>query len=556
MKKLRLISLFCCFLLAGNLFCQPLNTPYDMILTGETVLEDIRFLSMETGITFLSFTTPLAPAEINIFLNKIDESALSDPGIEAYYRVLDRLMPQTLLSWSADWAAVHLNLNAALSGMTRFNTDISLYPRYPEVTQFLTAELRLFFSNSVQLYIEPSFGFKPTEYALNAFSINVPTSYYVSDLADMPLRAFISLGGPFWNFHMGRDRIFWGTANTGSLSFSDNSPFMDFARLSLFSSFLKYSATVVQLPLSISDGLMDTDLNWQAFYPDNIYPSIQRYFYVHRLDFSLFDKVSISLMEGLMVGGSPIELRYLNPFIIFHNLFPWNDYEDWKPAAEKDRMGSWVGSLFSIEANYNIFSNLAVYGQFVMNDYATKDELEEGPQPPDALGFLGGLQFSHTFKDWGSVFFMEFVYTDPYLYILSSPYASMIQMTREDLKQYYFIGYPRDTIALTFGAYFFNEDTLNFSGKFSWIASGQHNDRESTNGLKWNWNLGDEVRSEFTPTGIIQNNLVLSFDINWKPLPYFYIGTNITGILAFNNKHENGNNQFGGQFQLTAGFRL
>jgi len=156
---------------------------------------------------------------------------------------------------------------------------------------------------------------------------------------------------------------------------------------------------------------------------------------------------------------------------------------------------------------------------------------------------LAGIHFAHSFKEWGSIFFLEFIYTDPYLYILSSPYASFIQQDWD----YKFIGYPRDTISLSAGVEFFNKNNLSFSGSFSWISSGEHN----KDGLKWDWEQSQQAWDEKTPSGIAENKFILCFGTKWKPLPYLVLKANINGIISLNNKHNAGVDAKGGQASLS-----
>ena len=549
MKTIRFILLTCFFLLVNDLF----GSPFDMILTGDPVLEDLRVLSLESGKPFLSFTPPLSPAELRNFIDTIDESALSQPATEAYYRVLKRLQPQTPLSFSQGIFTGFLNVNAALEGKVRFNSDISWYPRYPKITPFLSFPLRLSFADYVQLYIEPNIAVKPARYGEGIGDVNIPLDVYHFTAPYLPWRAFAAAGGPWWNFQLGRDRLYWGTSQTGSLTFSDNFPYFDFARLSLFSSSVKYSIIVNQLPLELSSDLFP--LPGEPAYPggwddpENLRRTTQRYYYLHRLDFSLFNRVSIGIMEGLMVGNSPIEIRYLNPLVIFHSLFSWRDYDKWEPAArDNPGRGDMNGSFLSLEINWNIIEPLSFYGQFSMNEFALPAELNDQPnQPPNAFGFIAGLQLTKAFNTWGSVFFLEFIYTDPYLSILSTPFASFIHV---DDQGKYFIGYPRDTIAVTLGTRFFNRDTLSFSGRFSWISSGEHNRDE----LKWDWRMSPETRNERTPSGTAENKLVLSLAAQWKPFSYLSLKGEITGIVSLNNNHNPGINETGGQASLCVGF--
>jgi len=517
----------------NNLF----GVPFDMILTGEDILNDIRFLSLESGKPFLSLTPPLAPAEVRNFLDSIDEDLLSPPAQSAYYRLLNRLNPKTRLALTEKNFSAFFNINLTLEGKTRFNPDISWFPRYPESLPLFSFPLRFFFSDYVQLYVEPHKTATPGESGYTNIPSDFSSEYW-------PVRSFASVGGSWWNFHIGRDRLFWGTSHTGSLSFSDNSSLFDFARLSFFSPSFKYSFIINQLPIKLKEDLFNNPPpdNWQ----NNLTHTTERYFYLHRIDASFFNKFSFAAMEGVIVGNSSLEVRYLNPLIFYHSLYTWNDYDNWKTDKDKKHM---TGSFLSFEFNWNIVKSLAFYGQFVMNEFSLQSEIDAGDQlPPNELGYIAGLHYTHSFNTWGSIFFLEFIYTDPYLYILSSPFASFIQQDWN----YKFIGYPRDTITVSAGAEFFNEGSLSFSGNFSWVCSGNHN----KDGLKWDWEQTTKAWNEKTPSGIAENIYILSLGAKWKPLSYLVLKANVAGIFSLNNNYISGVNAAGGQASLSAGFHF
>jgi hypothetical protein len=508
-----------------------------MILTGDAILDDIRFLSIESGKSFVSFSPPLAPGEIRNFLNSIDEDSLSQPAREAYYRLLKKLTPKTPLSYNSKIFSAFLNVNFALEGKTSFNSDISWYPRYPEKLPLFSFPIRLFFSDYVQLYIEPGKAETPAESGYT----NIPSDF---DSEYWPVRSFAAAGDSWWNFQIGRDRLFWGSSHTGSLTFSDNATLFDFARLSFFAPYVKYSLIINQLPLELKNNLFHGSP--PAGWDDNITRTTERYFYLHRLDVSLFERVTIGVMEGVMVGNSSIELRYLNPLLIFHSLYTWHEYDNWlSDDAERSHM---TGSFFSVELNWNIVKSLAIYGQFLMNEFALESEIDESFQePPNEMGWLAGIHFTHSFNTWASIFYIEFIYTDPYLYILSSPFASIIQ----ENWGYKYIGYPRDTMTVSAGADFFNNDNLIISGSFSWISSGEHNKYD----LKWDWERTRRAWDESTPSGIAENKFILCLGTKWKILPYLILRANIAGIVSLNNNHDSGVNAIGGQASLSLSFQ-
>jgi len=510
-----------------------------MILTGEDILDDIRFLSIESGRSFLSFSPPLAPGEVRNFLDSIDESSLSSPAKDAYYRILNRLAPKARLSYTYKIFSAFLNVNLTLEGKASFNPDISWYPRYPESVPLFSFPLRFFFSDYVQFYIEPGKAATPGESGYT----NIPSDFSTEYL---PIRSFAAVGDSWWNFQIGRDRLFWGSSHTGSLTFSDNASLFDFARLSIFAPYVKYSLIINQLPLNLNENLFSNppiDEDWDSY----LTRTTERYFYLHRIDISLFNRVNIGVMEGVMVGNSSIEIRYLNPLIIFHSLYSWHSYDNWIPEDIDESGRHMTGSFFSFEFNWNIIKSLAVYGQFVMNEISFFGDGGEAEPPPNALGYIAGLHFTHSFNKWGSIFFIEFIYTDPYLYILSSPFASFIQQDWD----FKFIGYPRDTISLSVGAEFFNNENLSFSGSFSWISSGEHN----KDGINYDWEQSNRAFEERTPSGVAENKFILCLGAKWKPLPYLVLKANIVGIISLNNKNIQDVDTAGGQASLSVSFQ-
>jgi len=535
-KKAVLLITFLIF--AALLYSQHLN----IVSTGDPVLEDIRYVSLESGIPFLSFSPPLSSNEVRNFLNFVDENALSQAGRNAYSRILNAINPKMPpLSWSDEVFSVSFNIKAVLEGKARFNKDITWEGNLANISPLISFPLQFFFSKYVQMYIEPNISVKSRDHGDGLFFYNLPMDFSTQY---WPFRSFASAGGSWWNFFIGRDHLYWGTGHTGSLIFSNDSTYYDFAKVSLFSRYFKYSFTLNHMPLKLNKSLID---NFSSIDKDER-KSINRYFYLHRIDVNILRKVSISIMEGIMSGNSPLEIRFINPLVIFHSLYAWTDYDRWSfNSSENSENGSMIGSFLSFEINLNIIKSLSVYGQFVMNELSLRGEKEKEPDlPPNGMGYLAGINFSHPINSWGSIYYLEFIYTDPYLYILSSPFCSFIQQDHHN----YLIGHSRDTMSLTFGAKFFNNDALNLSGSFSWVASGAHN----RVGLKWDWDRG-ETYNEKTPSGTAENKFILSLGAEWNPLSWLALKAGITGIISLNNKHIDGVREAGGQASLSVGFK-
>ena len=533
------------------IYCPVFTAPYDMIPAGDPVLDDLRYIITESGHTFLSFTPPLSPGEIQRFLDSIDVSSLSRPAADTYYRIKNRVNPKTRIGFTHDIFSFQMNANANLEGRVRFNDDISWYPEHSKVLPMISIPFRFHFVNSFQLYFEPFFQIDSTYFNNNKyFSSNLLMNIEQIE-GTVPFRAFGAAGNSWLNFQIGRDRLSFGTGESGNLAISDNPPYYDFARFSVFSKYFKYSALVSQMPLAITDAIYE---NVQTLKDENkLMRTMHRYLYMHRIDINLFERVSFGISEGVIAGNSAPELRYLNPLMIFHSFFSFWDYPQWDAGTTAPPgTGDMNGSLFSLELNWNIIKSLSVYGQFVMNQYALGFERRNWPdQVPNGLGYMAGARYSHSFKKWGSLFYFEFIYTDPYLYLNPSPFASLIHMQTLGYSPnryiYTFIGYPRDTIACSLGARFFNGDYLVVNGIFTWQSRGEH-------GIKWDWKKTKEAGEERTPSGIAENKYIIGADVEWKVLPFLTLGGSLTGIFALNNNNVFGENTAGGQFDFSVRF--
>ena len=527
---------------------------FDMILVGDPVLDDIRFLSLETGMPILSFTLPLSPHEVKTFLDSIDESLLSAPALEAFSRVNRRLSLQApRVSFSSSDFYVFVDINATIEARARTNQRISWHPWYPTRPPVVSFPVRLFVGTFLQLYLEPTWKMSPIHYRrAGYFGFNAPLDYFQYDHL-MPHRAFLTAGGRLWNFQIGRDRLSWGTGHMGNLSISDNPDFYDFMRLSFFTRFFKYSSLVVQMPLDIRYGLLrDPPFPDSAVPGNRLYRTTNRYFYLHRLDFMLFNSLTIGISEGVMVGNAPLQLRFLNPMMIFHQLIPWREYDRWADSDEyRGKEGHMVGPFFSVEANWNIVNSFSVYGQFVLTQLELPDELRAEYPSPNGLGYLFGVQYSHSFTNWASVFFFEFVHTSPFLYMHPSPFASFIHMRilLFDPPFYSSVGFPRDLMMFTLGARFFRGDALSISGIFSLLYNGERD-------IRYDWQPGSPARDERTPTGITERQIIGTVSAQWRPLPFLTLSGSLTGIHSRNNAHISGAREAGLQATLSVGVSL
>ncbi|AEF87008.1 hypothetical protein TREPR_2407 [Treponema primitia ZAS-2] len=553
------VFLICAFFIG---FFRLEALPFTVISPGDPVLEDLRFLVRESGLSFRSFTPPLSRDEVQQILEDIDEGALSDASREAWRRVQDALAPPLLYQNGVFGLSAHIRANPEIH--IRTNNDIPFSRGDTEAPQFLVLPLNFYFADTVQLVVEPLITADPTYYTEKDayWGSNV---VYDPDRFDMnmPLRAFIAAGGPWWNFQLGRDRVSYGVGHTGNLAISDNPDYYDFARLSFFSKNFKYSLFMSQLPMNITELIGPARTSPPFYDPDtDLQRTTNRYMYMHRVDARLFKRLSIGLSEGIMAGDGPPEIRFMNPFVLFHSLFAWNDYDQWGDKYAKnaipdgetnEKFGDMVGSIMSLDIEWAIIPSLALYGQFVMNEFASS--FETGHQnPPDGLGFLAGVEHARSFKGWRALIYGEFVYTEPYVYTLSTPFSSFIWMrklsdnTETKKLRYLWIGHPegRDAILFALGAGL-SRGNLGFSLDLSFINKGEH-------GILWDWVKTQEAREEGVLSGRVEHKLAGGFETVWKPISLLTLSGYIGGAVVLDADHVKGRDEYGLEFIFSAAF--
>jgi hypothetical protein len=229
-----------------------------------------------------------------------------------------------------------------------------------------------------------------------------------------------------------------------------------------------------------------------------------------------------------------------------------------------------VGSELSLDLDWAVFPGFAVYGQFVMNEFSTPYEFKNWPdlQPPNGLGFLGGIDYACSLDSWRALFYGEAVYTDPYLYTLSSPFSSYVWMRRlsdltaKDLR-YAWIGHPegRDMTLFAAGADF-STTGLALSVDVAFISRGLHT-------IAWDWEQSPEAGQERTPTGTAEHRLNAGVGAVWRPfyranaqvnagafaqLANISLSGYIGSVMIWNAGHQNGRSESGLEMMFSIAF--
>lgn len=540
----RYLFLFYCILLVFSLFA--LNDGQRLVPAGHWVYESLWKLSLETGEVPLLNTAPLSRAEIDRYMAALDTARLSAAGMQERERVLDFLNKGTL-SYNPSPFTVGIDPSLHIESYYKSSTEIPwVYdnkekkhlldlPIIISLENYLTAESNFFLANNYWTMLE----------ADNV--LNIPLGNMDSDI-HFPDFAYISFGLPFagnfsFNAQLGKGALSLGKTQLGNIILNDSFYHDAYAVFSLYSPRFRYAAYTLQA-------------------------EVNKYLYMHKMDFN-FKRFQFSILEGAMVAA-PLELRFLNPVMIFHNYAAWRSYADYDEDVDDDeKIKSRVGSYFAASFDYTPWKNMRLYGILAFNQFQLPFERKNfgdaAASIPDSLGFQGGFETSLPYKAGYFIGGIEGVYTSPWFYFTESKESSfyskrldLIKNTSKNINSW--VGFPfgPDTIAGNF--YFGYEKGGDWSAKVSYrfLAQGEMSGEKGfaifENPGFYPSNPKEALIT--SPSGIAQFSHTIGIGGLYKPLSYLEISSQLAYTFIINKNNIKNNNGSGVELVLSTSFLL
>ncbi|MBL7073904.1 hypothetical protein ISS37_01515 [candidate division KSB1 bacterium] len=195
------------------------------------------------------------------------------------------------------------------------------------------------------------------------------------DMAAYTEQAYLFYRGKYVGIKLGRDFLKWGSGRSGNLLISDHSRPFDLLLLQGRTRLMGF--TFFTAELDTRDGA-------------------RRYLAAHRLDLALSPKLNLGFTEVILYGGDnrTLELRYLNPFLLFHGV------QNNDPGAAGNTLGC-------IDFDFFPRPNFEFYGEFLVDDFQV-DKKEPGDLEPNELGWLVGFQWADFLGVGGSNLGIEY----------------------------------------------------------------------------------------------------------------------------------------------------
>lgn len=529
--------LFLTFLVPATIFSASPRNAKELIPAGSWVYDSLSLLATENGTVDFSDDAPLSVSQIRIYLKSYDYDSLSE-NAKSHYDKIIAYFDEENISFYAGLFSLGLEPKINLEGYFKGNEKLDwTYDRFSrqefltipatfDIGDYLTMQTDLAFAQN-KGWMAHNDNYVNIPLAAGAVDVHFPSSGYISTGIDLPKDCQV-------NFRLGLGQQSVGRTLMGSIILSDYLTGTSWANLEFFSPNFKYNLNITEF-------------------------NVNKYLYSHRLDVRFFDKFHFSAMEGILVNA-PIELKYFNPWTIYHGMAPWLDY-----SGEAYYEG-YTCAYMCFKAAYTPIKNLRIYGLYAQDQFQTQYERDNWPDDttPNGIGFQVGIEGFIPFKDGNFHLWAEGYYADPYLYIKEDPNWSMVRTYRENIgdKATFFdwIGTPfgPDTIAAQLNVEYEVAKKWNVGLSYLFKAAGEYSGSKiftpelswgghdtSTNGAAWvypnpdtqGYDEAKRRQGLISPSGTPEymNRISLSGSYNFND----FLNLGLQGAFVFSFNHGN-----------------
>lgn len=455
----------------------------ELVPSGSRLYDAIDYLAVLSGETTLLVRTPASINEIIGTLDSLGRERTPNGELDALEaNIRERLLPSAPLIDTGTGSgramlfvhpSVTLGASVPVDGSALLPADLLRVSN--QTKPAINVPLAIDFGEWIACRSEFTVGKGYWASVEEGAWTNVPLTASETDM-NVPSDAWLAAGNESVTLAVGRGPVSMGQTLSGSMIFSDTYDRPDWA-------FLTFHAPAIRL------SLMPIEL------------SPNRYLYFHGLSLKPFKNLSISLSEAASVNAG-IDLRYLNPVMIYH------DYAGWRDGSSYGIDGSSpVGTQFGASVEWVPAAGVKVYGQYAMNQFQTGYELSEYSDTasyiPNSLGGLVGAEWIRPAGEGFLVVGAEGLYSNPWLYVLENRSISYLWSRRELVAPgghtadwiYGWTGNPYgpDTISATVDVAY----DIPFKRRigFAWRMVVQ-----GDNGTKFLENLEDSTTGEWYPT--------------------------------------------------------
>ena len=539
---------------------------------SDDIVVRIDRLCMETGVLGPTPVSPITEKEIKNSLQRINVSQLSKREKAEYYSILSLLEEDNGYS-SFD--------NIVLDPVIQMSPEIYLFNNTKETlreeffipfrdrSHFLDLGIQASFNDGAYLefnfpYMDGVKGFDIDGegntvsgqyfYNFSNFSFLISPSYngkwenmFYKDpsihddhyiLEYIPVKIITSIGTDYCNFLIGRMRQSFGNGITGNMILGDTLTYQETMRLSFFSEIFSYYMSLTHY---------DNAENKQSSSFDGLHQQKS----VHRFDFNILNKFRIAINLGThFTTNSAFDWRMMMPLMINHNRFNFSE-------SEYITNGDEANNIMGLELEWAIYKGWRLGMEFALDQYQLS--IETGSNVTNAYGFLINAKNTTGIEKGSFYSFIEFVYTNPYLYLnhkkniddsFNYCYDHIAGYSYWSQNELNYIGHEfgPDAIGFSVGSSFIAvEDKWNIGLTTTYIIHGEKG-KEA-----YRSKVSERNGNAKTPTGTAEYTLRFDLESGYR------INRNLSiqgkAAAIFNKNYKNQENAFKKRIQCSIGLK-
>lgn len=533
--------------------------------TGHEVYRLFDSLFVSAGYVQPSSSRPWTAAEARNELSRVDVSKL-DANQEALYRRIEQIVAPPEKEESIR-VGVEFSPEAYIHTNEAYSTDdmwaYSFNERKPFATLSLDASLGCFYT-----YCELGYGWgrttnKDESMSLQAiaeaenkdwiglgaivlvedggtmvvtksdvysrtFRFNFPAITQIE--IDVPRRTNIVFAWAHASVGIYKDRKEWGSSRIGNFIFDSHVSAYNYATLKVFGQKFAFDYTLM-IPAQAYSNIQGAEKPAE----------FRRVFAAHRLDWYALKNLSFAMSENIMYRFDTPDLDILNPAGIYHN----------------QTNSILINAIAHLEAQYVPCPGLRFFFQYSL-DQATAPT--EADTQDSAMGYSGGISFSHVGEKGILNLSLEGAYTDSAFYrrnhvdfIIWTNNSTNKPYTRYPIFTYIAFRYGGDTAALRLDAGYDMLSGIGLYGNASVIWQGSFGMLDSHN--KDNDNSKEPNRRLKSPSGDVNVSVVLEGGVTYEtalfgfPLKAFLDVAWLSGVKGYAGAA-------GNDLQISVGFSV
>ncbi len=435
MKKI-LISLLCLFVL---LFAVSANSQ-EYYPVSSSVWQTVNGLCHVAGVAGPSSYGPVTADQLLVALSRAEKVLGSDNAV--LKEVKERLTSDEYI-YTDKFGSI--NLSGYISPEVYFQTSKPFGENGEEKPEYdldgdwfikssreVTPPIAVTLENSIHdilysrfvLAVEQALDYENISYEKSYWNKYFHTQLMESTIfRNFPKDAGISIGAKGLNLIVGRSRVSLGEGYTGNTAIGDNYDYQEFLKSGFYTEHTSVFLTLTTFDSSHNNPYVANEKGEKVeLEPCEILSSrFTGYRELrHAVNYELTPTNNFKISLGfvcLLDTNCAFDIRYLNPFMIFHDYFNYHE----ETILEANNM-------ITADFSWAIAKKWNLYGQLTMDQYQMKGEAEGymgfGYTEPNAFGGLVNLSYSDIIDDGLLSLYIESVYNMPGMYLNSKYYAN------------------------------------------------------------------------------------------------------------------------------------